>query len=320
MMKATTGRAMRKDVYNLEFPSFIDGFTVGPYRFSRHPEYGSRLQRLQQLVRHHAEFEVSPCAGECAVTAIVEGPAAVSSAIFPDVDQRTALDDVLLVLSLFTGRDVFATEPGAQGVVVADPRQHRERGGILRCSVPYESANRNGGNAGFGKTLNAIYELLHDSDWQRRYERGYFLVLANHAFKDQPLEVAFTQCWTIWEHLFATMNSGRLSDDALRQARARDKIALIVHEFALKPSVGDGDRDWIRSLAEIRNRLVHHGRFPLRERVYRDAVLFCQITEFVVAKTLGLRPSNVFNTVERFEEFLRDAAQQTARGNGGGHR
>jgi hypothetical protein len=146
--------------------------------------------------------------------------------------------------------------------------------------------------------------LLHDTEWQHRYERGYFLVLANHAFKNQPLEAAFTQCWTIWEHLFATMNRAWASDDALRNIHAADKIAFVLHTFALKPEIENADRERIRSLAAIRNRLVHHGRFPPNDTVYADAVLFVQITEFVVEKSLGLGPSNLFNTVERFDDFL----------------
>ena len=61
----------------------------------------------------------------------------------------------------------------------------------------------------------------------------------------------------------------------------------------------------IETLAEIRNRLIHYGRFPERDSVWADADLFIRLTEFVITRILGLNPSNLFNTVEKLEDFLR---------------
>lgn len=53
--------------------------------------------------------------------------------------------------------------------------------------------------------------------------------------------------------------------------------------------------------------LIHFGQCPDQSDVRRDAMMFIRMTEFLGAKSLGLLPSNVFNTVERFEEFLANA-------------
>ena len=60
----------------------------------------------------------------------------------------------------------------------------------------------------------------------------------------------------------------------------------------------------IRRLAETRNRLVHFGKFPELDQVHKDAELFIQLTESLIARILGLIPSNVLNTKERTNEFF----------------
>jgi hypothetical protein len=130
------------------------------------------------------------------------------------------------------------------------------------------------------------------------------------AFRRQPLESSFVQCWTIWEHLFAILNRNWLSKKQIHRLPAAEKIAFLLVEYALIDEMDNYSKARIESLAEIRNRLVHFGRFPERGSVHDDAVLFIRITEFIIAKILGLLPSNVFNTVEKLEDFLKQPAFQ----------
>jgi hypothetical protein len=304
---------LRKDIYNLEFPTWIHEMNIGGYRFTRVPNYKERLIRLQHLIQMTAEFSISPNTGENAITAHVEGPAHEASVVLSDVPGTTALDDVILLLSIFTLRDVFTVDPNADGVIIADPRLHFH-GGILRCSIVYKTEGQDKyGNVGFAETLNKILSLIRDPAWQQKYDNGHFIVLANQAFKHQPLETSFTQCWTIWEHLFAALNRAWMSDDMLRRVGAREKIAFILYKYALRESIDKNDSARIQSLADIRNRLVHYGRFPERETVLHEAELFCQITEFVIAKIFDLGPSNLFNTVEKFEAFLKEKSNPGAK-------
>jgi hypothetical protein len=94
-------------------------------------------------------------------------------------------------------------------------------------------------------------------------------------------------------------------DDEIRRLNLTEKLAFLLTEYALKEEIGINDRERIKSLSNIRNCLVHFGHFPKRGSVYRDAVLFIRLTEFIIAKTLGMAPPNVFNTMEELEDFLK---------------
>jgi len=150
-----------------------------------------------------------------------------------------------------------------------------------------------------------MYALIRTEEWQRQYDGGHFLLLSNLALRQQPLETAFTQCWTISEHLFTLHNKRWLSDEQITRLNRAEKIAFLLVEYALKGEINKSEKERIKSLVDIRNRLVHFGRFPKGGSVYRDAVLFIRLTEFIIAKTLGLSPSNVFNTMEELEDFLK---------------
>jgi len=303
---------MRKRVYNLEFPSRCPAMTIYGYKFSRVPDYSDRIAQLQHLVTSYSEFSISANTGQHSITAYVELPDHEDRAILEwKGSGSTALNDVLLLLSIFTGRDVFAVEDKESdiGAILTDPRLYQS-GGVLINSIPYTEHPpysddwELGYDVGREEGLNQIYRLMRSEEWQSRYEHGYFLFLAQQAFRRQTLESSFIQCWTIWEHLFTIHNQKWLSAKQIRQLDSSEKIAFILTTYALKDEIDDKSRKRIASLAEIRNRLIHFGQFPKRGSVHDDAILFIRLTEFVIAKILGLSPSNVFNTVERLEEFL----------------
>ncbi|MFA7079071.1 MAG: hypothetical protein WC147_11785, partial [Syntrophomonas sp.] len=100
-------------------------------------------------------------------------------------------------------------------------------GGILRMSIPYKEMRNNSDpyvcyDIGFQESLNSMYELIRTEEWQKTYEKGYFLLIAKNAFKPQILETSFLLCWTIWEHLFTILDCsfgfrpGRGCHDALK--------------------------------------------------------------------------------------------------------
>lgn len=280
------------------------------YHFTRVEDYREKVLRLQHKVPFQSEFKISQTMGEHVITAYVDLPKHEDKAVF-EWSQRnaTALNDILLLLSIFTGRDVFVSESDkGDRFYLTDPRQYR--GGILRASLPYKASHADRSknviayNIGFEEELNRIYVLIKSKEWLQKYKRGYFLFLIKQASYEQPIESAFTQCWTIWEHLFAILNQNWLSVKQIQQLDSSEKIAFILTEFALKGEIDEHSRIRIRTLAEIRNRLIHFGKFSERDSVYDDAVLFVRLTEFVIAKILGLTPSNVFNTTEGLEKFL----------------
>lgn len=310
---------MRKEVYNLQFPSWCQGMTIFGYHFARADDYQSKVASLQHLVKYHdSEFQFRLNTGNHAVTAYVALPEREEKSVIKQLGS-TALSDILLLLSIFTGRDVFtvdnASEDSNDRVIIRDPRVY-DWGGVLMTSIPHKNQpiidnEPHGYNIGFEEGLNQLYSLVRSKDWQRKYKGGYFLILTQQAFHHQPLETAFTQCWTIWEHLFSIHNDRWLSNEQIRRLNLTEKIAFLLIEYALKGEIDKSERGRIYSLAEIRNKLVHSGYLPERSSVYNDAILFIRLTEFIIAKTLGLEPSNVFNTMEGLEDFLKRKSEGT---------
>ena len=134
---------MRRSVYNLEFPSWCPEITIFGYRFSRIDDYHEKVIRLQHLVNSSSEFHIPANNGDNVITAYVDNPENVEKAVLEwGGKDNTALADVLLLLSLFTQREVFAVYTGNShektGVILTDSRLS-QGGGILRCSIPYEA-------------------------------------------------------------------------------------------------------------------------------------------------------------------------------------
>jgi hypothetical protein len=311
-----------RPVYNLEFPSWCQEFNIFGYHFERVDNYEEQFLKLQHLVSSIYEFAEEPNTGTHAITAFVEIPDFEKDAILEwSGEYHSALSDVLLLLVLFTGRDIFALEtqthkkiPSIPDPIIADPRVF-PWGGILRSSIPYKKQPIEpepfGYNIGFEESLNQIYTLMRSDDWQKEYRGGYFLFLAKSAFRRQIVESTFIQCWTIWEHLFSILNDQWLSSSQIRRMSSFEKISFILVKYALVGEIDDSSRERIKDLAKIRNRLIHFGKFPERGDARDDAVLFIRLTEFVITKVLGLSPTNVFNTVENLEKYLGKIQQPT---------
>ena len=118
---------MRKEVYNLEFPSWCEEMTIFGYHFTRVDDYQTKVTGLQHLVEINVEFQIRRNTGNHAVTAYVDLPEKEQKAVLAWADRsNTALTDILLLLSIFTRRDVFALDSaiddGTGKVLLADPR------------------------------------------------------------------------------------------------------------------------------------------------------------------------------------------------------
>lgn len=293
--------------------------TIGPYCFERVPNYLEQHGKLQHLVNSQGwETRTEVQTGAHAKTATVTGPSTdpPSSIRWPN-ESFTSLDDIVLLLTLFTHRHVFVYEPTYDypepQAIVADPRGF-PWGGVLSCSLPFERSGSGDPDDEHDGTLEMYLPQIHDricdQQWLNTYNGGYFLVLLSEAIRQHSLESAFTQCWTIWEHLFAVLNDTWISSRSLRQINSREKICNLLVHFGVRPSLSETEKTRIDALVKIRNRLIHFGQFPEQSDVRRDAMMFIRMTEFLGAKSLGLLPSNVFNTVERFEEFLNNNANR----------
>jgi len=309
MKKSNSKSENIRFVYNLEFPSWCPELNIAGHRFYRVDDYEEKVLSLQHLFPSTAEFHKPANTGMHAHTAFVEIPDNEKKAVLEWAESNTpALMDISLLLSIFTGRDIFALDSQGDEVIISDPRVYIW-GGILRCSIPYKEQliypESYGYNIGFEEGINQVYELIRSDEWQKRYQKGYFLFLARTAFRRQPIESTFIQCWTIWEHLFSIFNQNWMSSENIRRISSYEKISFILVEFALMGEIDEDSRKIIKTLAGLRNRLIHFGKFP-ESGSYRDDVdLFVRLTEFVIARILGLSPSNVLNTEEKLGNFLK---------------
>lgn len=305
---------MELPVYNLEFRPYSESLKIGVYEFERVSNYAQQQAKLQYLGDSHgSEFSHTAQTGEHAHTANIHGPDNPPPSIMQwQHDKPSALDDIILLLRLFTQRDVFVLnvppdEIDPRFVVLQDPRSF-PWGGVLRCSIPYESEQTGEPYKTVDTSLSIhlpnIYERMSSPEWQREYKGGYFLVLLKHAIQQRLLEAAFGQCWTIWEHLFACLTDSWMSNRANRQLSSKEKIAFLLIHFEVRVNLAENEKSRLEGLVAIRNRLIHFGQFPEQDAVYSDAIMFIRMTEYITAKALGLFPSNVFNTIELLEEFL----------------
>lgn len=295
-------------VYNFVFPSGCRELAICGYVFRRGEEYRERVQALQHLISSYSEFDQPINTGTHAITAEVKAPAGERKPVLEWGDKNaTALDDILLLLSIFTLRDVFAVpEPIEKGdaAITADSREYFFG---LRTAIEYEEAKDKYGNKydiGFQKGIERVYSMMRTATWQKEYGRGRFLLLFRSACKRQILETSFITCWTIWEILFTLHNQSWLSDEQIIKLPASEKISYILTRYQIKTTLDERDRKGIKRFVKMRNAIVHAGRF-VDEAALHDATLFVRVTAIIVAQILGLSASDVLGSQAQFLARLR---------------
>jgi hypothetical protein len=299
---------MFRDVFNLEFPEGIDKLKIGDYIFKKVDTYDEIIGKLQQL---GAKSQT----GSHQVTAIVEGPENEKPAAlcWGDPDPKQLLD-VMLLLTLFTRRNVFYRHWEGEIAIFANHGIH-EWGGNLYLSLPREwlwKDSRTGKldktpddipwnhakhvEVGFEKSINNVLATVSSPEWLKRYSGkdhtgGYYLLLFKYVLHRQLIEIAFTSCWTIWEHLFAVHHLNKMSDKAIEGTAGYKKIEFI-HKtyFGVEPS----SKRALAELCLIRNRIVHYGMRKTNDD-NTCMIKFIRRTEQLIALTLNLTPSGTFD-------------------------
>lgn len=286
-------------VYNFAFPHGCRQLSIYGYVFKRVDEYIERVQSLQHLISSFSEFDQPINTGTHAITAQIDLPLKEKKPVIEWGDKKaTALDDILLLLSIFTLRDVFAMpEPIEKGnaAITADSREYFFG---LRTAIKYEKGEDEYGdqyNIGFQKGIETVYSKMRTASWQKEYGRGRFLLLFRSACKRQILETSFITCWTIWEILFTLHNQAWLSDEQIIKLPASEKISFVLTRYEIKKTLDATDRNGIKRFVKMRNALVHSGRFVDEDAIY-DATLFVRVTAIIVAQILGLSVSDVLGS------------------------
>lgn len=313
-------------VYNLVFPEHINEMNLGGYVFKRLPEYSERHSKLMWLVNSSgAEFYTQIQAGSHQATASVTEVGTRKSLPWREVD-ATKLTDICLILTIFTGRNVFAIKKSlfeTNPTLISDHRVFNY-GGILQCSIPYEEEYYNdqtlqrlnarerandeyyfthSRDIGFQKGINSVLTLIRSRKWRKKYNNGYFLLLFKQAISRMDIEPQFLLCWIIWEHLFSVLRKNDYTEDQLENIEGKVKIAYLIQTlFGI--TLNSKSHQEIRRIAKARNKLVHYGQKPV-DLDYTEMDLFIRATECLVCKILDLIPSNLFNTNEKLARFLK---------------
>jgi len=315
---------MRLGVYNLEFPSWCPSLSICGHRFQPRQDYAQRLAQLQHPTTLISDYRRPVNNGTHSETAIVDFEKPERPAVLDWEGPAKALQDILLLLSLFTLRDVVAIpdrarEENGEAFITADPRMHRWgwylRGSLpqvwLQHAKPFRGAKRfdNGLEVG----LNKVYATMRDEAWLKRFKKGYYLFLFAQAVRQHTLEAAFVQSFTIWEHLFSVRFQGEWTDEKIWSHAAHKKVAHLLIEHGLRPGLTTDERGRLKPyLADVRHRLVHSGRFPDEDGARERARFFVELTELLVAKTLGLS-GDERDTLGRLEAVLRGETPEYVR-------
>ena len=316
-------------IYNLEFPPYIEEFKIGDYVFKRIERYKEAFNDMMHLVNSSgSEFDTKIQTGSHQITATVMIPQKEKKSILPrETKQSTQLDDILFFLTIFTDRNVFKKDrKDTKNIAIIGDHRIHYYGWQLNSSIKYESNRKNKTtweykgeedvkniplihnkynqvNVWFEKTLNQILQTISSEEWQKKYEGWYFLFLFKSAIQRQIIETSFITSWTIWEHIFAIRNRKWLDNKAIEQMSGDKKISFILNEYFLK-SIDDKSRKNIQKLSNTRNRLVHFGQ-KTKEIDFKEMEMFIRVTEQLMAIILWLSPSNIFNSFEDLDKFLK---------------
>jgi len=314
-------------VYNLEFPAYADILEITGYKFKRITDYMTAFAGLQHIIDvSGGEFPIRPVTGTHQKTAIAEVPEIEEGAILPWASKSkvTKLQDILLFLTLFTGRNVFALKPNEEKYPLRpDPRGHFW-GGQFRLSEIRDVKWRHKQtrelkteeemkgtptfdydylDMGLEKTIHLVLETISSKDWRAKYGTGYFIFTFRQIVKQENIEQAFLLSWTLWEHFFTLHYRYWLDDKSIGQINSDKKIAFILHYY-FGQEINDFARGRIRRLSKARNRLVHFG--PIPENVsFGEIEMFIRLTEQLMAIVFGLDPSNALNSFDRLQSFLK---------------
>ena len=314
-------------IFNLEFPPYIEELKIGDYCFKRVKNYEEAFGSMMCLVNSiGSEFNTQIKVGSHQITAEVEIPQKEKKCVLPfGTNKSTQIDDILFLLTIFSDRNVFKKdwEDSNNKAIISDHRIH-QYGGQLVCSIQYESRwkdvstgelkteaemkdievfNYHQINIGFENTINKVLNLISSKKWQNEYEGGYFLFLFKSAIQRQIIETAFISCWTIWEHIFAIKNRKWLDNTAIEQMSGDKKIAFILKEYFLK-NIDETARKNIQKINKTRNRLIHFGK-KTEQIDHEEMEMFIRLTEQLIAIILELSPSNIFNSFEKLDDFLK---------------
>ncbi len=283
---------MELNVYNLQFPDYVEEFDIHGYKFRRVANYKEQLGKLQHVEPIDGEFRIERKNGGSAHTATVTVP----KDNLKDKKNRSfepvGLREILLLLSLFTRRDV-CTERDIQNNCYTLSQWPRGKLLVESLSNAYLQDEN---NKGFEKRLNEIYSITSSEEWKSKYVNGFFIGILKAALTVRDLGASYILCFTVWDHLFALHCEQRMS--------GKDKLSFLFKEYELHKYLGEDSSNMCDAFARVRNGLVHDGKLPPKYHS-DDVEFFIYLTQSLVAKVLGLKPTDIYKYKDTFKDRIK---------------
>jgi len=287
------------DVYNLVFPDYVKEMEIAGYRFRRVVEYEKRYKELDHKIGEilSKEIIVNPQSGIHSITAKVRVPEIEDIAVISWSDEArtmTALDDILLLLSFFTGRDVFTTY-NEDWYVFTDPRCYMWEDNLRRY-LDQNYASYDKLRLQYG--VESVYSVIKTQEWREQYSNGIFLIWLREALRGSMAESKYIFCWIIWEHIFMLLEKRedfKEITNNLKMRMGKEKYAkkitplLVYYEFMTIDD--DFLKTYTEKISDARNELVHEGRLKKLDKENIDYLkLFALNTIDLVTKILDIHP------------------------------
>lgn len=304
------------DVYNLEFPIGITELKICGYVFTAVQDY-SRVLALMP------NYSVTNITGSHQVTATVTTPDNEENSLLPFQTTRSKLYDVLLFLTIFSGRNVFVKDWNADLPITADYRMHTFAGADLRLSIDLDhkvrvkgtgeiidSVSANGipfwdiewVSLGFDTAIENVINYISRKEWSDIYDDGYFLFTYQSMVRWQNIEPAFLMAWTLWESLFSVENRNTMQEQDIYNTSGYIKISYILKKY-FSITVDASNSEQVKLLVKARNRIAHFGKMHPEVSI-EDMKTFIQVTDQIVAEILGLTPKSILGSLGKFKTFL----------------
>lgn len=286
------------DVYNLVFPDYRDEMEIFGYRFMRVEKYAKRVSNLyhpNSLSTPSGEFYFERNLGSHQHTAIVEVPENQENAVLEwSGPGYPAIDDLQLLLMLFTRRDVFLREPDDIDWAPDWDSRNYLWGEYLIGLIPSDnnrSENKKNTKTNFEIYLNKIYQEIRTNDWLQKYNRGHFLSVLRSAFLIQKTEPTFFLCWIIWEHLYSQHKKQRVFKKIVKSDSSHNKkISNLLIHYGFCSDIENKYKKISKNLDIVRNEVIHDSYISKDNKKVAD--IFIYLTEMLVAKILRLKVEN----------------------------
>ncbi len=266
-----------KTYYIHNFHNSIVDFTLNHYNFKKLKE--SKRNVFGDVVTH-----------KCTIHKQIETPSVL-------YDNKTELDDICLLLSLFMGFDINYTDKITKRNTNSDCHHFRFNT-ISECIIETYSG------IPYYRAIKKILTTIKKEAWLQKYNNGSHLKLLKEALKLQSRESQYMNSFIIWEHLYYLHNKSCKTENQMKRISAKKKLSDLLINYNFEYNKYQNEK--LQDLVTIRNTIVHDGIVPEFSSYPKEIWIFYDLTQFLVAKTLNLKLASIAESEKIFTEFLNE--------------